>query len=418
MDFRLLPDFLAISGLVGIFISLLRRTHETRMRYWAIGWVLVLTHIVAEFIALNIRSGSDAVYAASAVALLLASVGFIWAARTPHRERTRALVFMGLAEIPDVIFIFCLYGGVAANGVYLGLIAAGALATLLTLGDGMRSDDHRQRAFHAGGIVVAYAIQAILVIRGTSEYAFDWMLCWHYLAVAILFGYGAPRRTPGVTFTTLSFLAWAAVFPVAALLYRFAPSVHVESEVWNLPKFLVASGMILTLLEEQMAKAEQAALHDALTGLPNRRLYALRLQEAIERAASAHRRVALIAFDLDRFKQINDRFGHGAGDEALCTVAQRFSARLRASDTLARTGGDEFVAILCGVYDRAAVDRVVRSLADAMAEPVVIDHQPVTLGVSIGAALYPDDGIDPAELLKLADRRMYEGKRADGPVPA
>ena len=417
MNLYLLPDFLAIGALVSIFLSLLRRTKQTRMRYWVVGWMLILAHIVSEFVALNIRFGSDQVYAVSAVTLLLASVSFVWATNTPHRKSTWALTRMCLAEIPNVAFIFCLYGNMDSDAAYLGLVAAGALGSFLALSTGERRGDQAERALYAGSILAAYAIQAALVVYGTAEYAFDWMLCWHYLAVAVLFWKSAARRTPGAIFTTLSFVAWAAVFPTAALLYRFAPSIHVESEVWNLPKFLVASGMILTLLEEQMAQAELAALHDALTGLPNRRLYDQRLREALQQAAHTHKRVALVAFDLDRFKQINDRFGHFAGDEALRTVAQRFVSRIRASDTLARLGGDEFVAILSDLPDHAAVARIIRSFEEALAEPVMIDDQPVELGVSIGVAIYPEDTTDITEMQKLADQRMYAGKRADLSAP-
>ncbi len=413
-----LPDFLAIGALVAIFISLLRRTQQTRMRYWVVGWALVLAHIAAEFVALNIGAGSDTVSALSAVTLLLASAAFIWAAQTPQRNRTRTLVRTGLAELPNVAFIFCLYGNVQSGAVYLGLVTVGALGALLAINAGTRGGDRVSRRLYAGGITAAYAIQAALVLRGDIEFAFDWMLCWHYLAVAILFWTGSARRSPGVVFTTASFLAWAAVFPAAAVLQHFAPAVHVESEVWNLPKFLVASGMILTLLEEQMAKVEQAALHDALTGLPNRRLYAVRVREAVAQAAQRHRRVALVTLDLDRFKQINDRFGHYAGDEALRTVAARFAGCLRASDTLARIGGDEFMAILDDLGDPAAAKRIVHAFEQALVEPLLIDQQPVRLGVSIGVAIYPDDATDIDAMQRLADRRMYGGKQAERPASA
>ncbi len=417
MNFYLLPDFLAIGALVSIFLSLLRRTKQTRMHYWVVGWMLILAHIVAEFVALNVRFGSEQIDAAATVMLLLASVSFIWAANTPHRKSTWALARMCLAEIPNVAFIFCYYGNVDSGAVYLGLIATGAFGSVLALRTGERKGDQTDQVLYAGGILAAYAIQAALVVYGTAEYALDWMLCWHYLAIAVLFWRSAARRSPGVLFTTLSFVAWASVFPIAALLYRFAPSIHVQSEVWNLPKFLVASGMILTLLEEQMAQAELAALHDDLTGLPNRRLYDLRLREALQQAAHTHKQVALVAFDLDRFKQINDRFGHFAGDEALRTVAQRFAGRMRASDTLARLGGDEFVAILSDLSNHAAVARIIRSFEEALAEPIMIDNQPVELSVSIGVAIYPEDTTDIAEMQKLADRRMYIGKCADRPAP-
>ena len=126
------------------------------------------------------------------------------------------------------------------------------------------------------------------------------------------------------------------------------PNVVVESEVWNLPKYVVALGMILLLLEEQIEHNKHLALHDVLTGLPNRRLFQDRLANTLERARRTGTQAALLVLDLDRFKQVNDTLGHHVGDLLLQNVAKVFSGRIRRSDTVARTGGDEFSVILEG----------------------------------------------------------------------
>ncbi len=419
MKLSLLPDFLAIGGLVVIFMSLLRRTHQTRMRYWFVGWALILAHIVFEFLAINIQRGSDPIYAASTAMLLLASVAFIWAAQGSQLASSRDLGRMTLAEAPNLAFVFCLYGGIEATSVYAGLIAAGALWSAWSawaFNAGGRASDRSGRTTRLLGIVAVYAIQAAILVYGSSEDAMDWMLCWHYLAVALFFWMGSPRASTGVVFTTASFIAWALVFPIAALLYHLAPAVHIENEVWNLPKFLVATGMILTLLEEQMYKAELAAMHDALTGLPNRRLFDERLRQAFEQAQRSHKKVALVVIDLDHFKQTNDSLGHQAGDDLLRAVAACFARSMRASDTLARIGGDEFVAILGDLPSRAAAERVLDALQHSLRQPLVIQNQSVTVSASMGMSLFPDDCSDPVQLLATADQRMYAAKLARRPA--
>ena len=126
------------------------------------------------------------------------------------------------------------------------------------------------------------------------ELALIWMLFWHYLLVAWFFWRGASRTTLGVLFTTASFVAWASVFPVAYVVNRWLPGLHIPNESWNLPKFLVATGMIFTVLEEQLGEAKHDAMHDALTGLPNRRLFARRLDAALVRARERRGRVAVL----------------------------------------------------------------------------------------------------------------------------
>ncbi|EQD64130.1 diguanylate cyclase/phosphodiesterase with PAS/PAC sensor(s) [mine drainage metagenome] len=415
MSLYLLPDFLAIGGLFAIFVSLLRRTRQTRMRSWALGWALLLTHILAEFIAVNIHTASDAAYAVASITLLLASVAFIWAALEAPLQRWRFLARLAAVELPNVVFIVLLFSNAGTPAAYVTLSIAGALGSLLLVRAGARISDRKERWVFVLGILFAYSAQAALSAYGHPDYAFDWMLCWHYLAVATLFWRSARHVTPGTVFTTLSFVAWASVFPVAELLHVLAPSVHVESEVWNLPKYLVATGMILTLLEEQMTVAEEAAQHDDLTGLPNRRLFDRRLLQAFALADRSGGRMALLAIDLDRFKQINDRYGHPAGDEVLMTLARRLSERLRKGDTLARVGGDEFIAILPEVPDRAAADVVAGALTAALQIPVDLPDARVMVGVSIGVTVYPDDAQDANGLMALADRRMYASKGMEAP---
>jgi diguanylate cyclase (GGDEF)-like protein len=197
---------------------------------------------------------------------------------------------------------------------------------------------------------------------------------------------------------------------IGPFLDTFYPSIHVESEVWNLPKYVVAVGMILGLLEDQLEHNKFLALHDELTGLPNRRLFQDRLTVALERARRAGTKVAVLVVDLDRFKQVNDALGHHVGDLLLCRVGGIFTARIRNSDTVARTGGDEFSVILEDATDRESADQVAHSLLQNLNAPLQLEAHTVWVGASIGVAVFPDDASDMESLCIAADLRMYTEK--------
>ncbi len=164
-------------------------------------------------------------------------------------------------------------------------------------------------------------------------------------------------------------------------------------------------------------RAEEAlrhqALHDALTGLPNRTLLHDRLGHALQAATRDATPLALFLLDLDRFKEINDTLGHGAGDALLRHVAAHISGALRASDTIARLGGDEFAVLLPGA-DAARAAHTARKLLSILTAPVEIEGQCFAAAASIGIALHPDHGADAATLLRYADIAMYAAKRAGG----
>jgi diguanylate cyclase (GGDEF)-like protein len=171
--------------------------------------------------------------------------------------------------------------------------------------------------------------------------------------------------------------------------------------------------MILLLLEEQIEHNKHLALHDVLTGLPNRRLFQDRLANSLERARRTGTQAALLVLDLDRFKQVNDTMGHHMGDLVLQRVATVFSARIRKSDTVARTGGDEFSVILEGPTNSDEAHYVGRSLQDLLEDPLTIEDRTVKIGASFGFAIFPDDAADMDALCNIADLRMYENKRTE-----
>jgi diguanylate cyclase (GGDEF)-like protein/PAS domain S-box-containing protein len=164
----------------------------------------------------------------------------------------------------------------------------------------------------------------------------------------------------------------------------------------------------VTPRKQAEARIEYLATRDALTGLPNRVLLADRGGQAILQAARARAQLALLAIDLDRFKLVNDSFGHQAADGLLRAVAERLEP-LAGGDTLARTGGDEYVLIKSIRSAEDAASHAQRIL-DALARPFTLEGRSVSVGASIGIAIYPNDGRDLPELLKCADAAMYHAK--------
>ncbi|TMI45976.1 MAG: diguanylate cyclase [Betaproteobacteria bacterium] len=153
------------------------------------------------------------------------------------------------------------------------------------------------------------------------------------------------------------------------------------------------------------------AYHDSLTGLPNRRLLDDRLKQAVHLAQRRDRKVAAMLIDLDNFKQVNDSFGHRAGDAVLKEVAQRLAACVRRADTLARHGGDEFVVVISEVNAEADCQIVADKILHALAAEFHVDGRALALGASIGVSLYPTDAGDGDALLRNADAAMYRAKQ-------
>jgi len=158
------------------------------------------------------------------------------------------------------------------------------------------------------------------------------------------------------------------------------------------------------------AELAHQALHDSLTGLANRQLFMDRLEQALARLTRRHSQVAVIFIDLDRLKSVNDSLGHPAGDEVLIRAAQRMQRVLRPTDTLARFGGDEFVAVCEEVSSDIEAERIARRLAAVLARPLLVEERELIITASIGIALTIDPYTDPAGLVRDADAAMYRAK--------
>jgi len=174
-----------------------------------------------------------------------------------------------------------------------------------------------------------------------------------------------------------------------------------------------ATVMILRDLSDRKhseARISHLAHHDVLTDLPSRSLLLDNLQKALKLAAMAGWGAAVLYLDLDRFKPVNDLLGHAAGDEVLVEVAQRLRAQTRNGDAVARLGGDEFVMVIGNAKSAEDIQILADRLIRSIERPYKLDDRDVRIGVSIGAALYPQDGQDPESLLRAADMAMYRAK--------
>jgi diguanylate cyclase (GGDEF)-like protein/PAS domain S-box-containing protein len=159
-------------------------------------------------------------------------------------------------------------------------------------------------------------------------------------------------------------------------------------------------------------KLKRIAHYDLLTNLPNRVLLADRLSQAMVQCQRRNKSLAVAYLDLDGFKAVNDTYGHDVGDKLLTTVSQRMKEALREGDTLARIGGDEFIAVLVDLDNTGDKNPVLKRLLKATAEPVAVGDAAMKVSVSIGVTLYPQDGVDADQLIRHADQAMYVAKQA------
>jgi diguanylate cyclase (GGDEF)-like protein len=191
---------------------------------------------------------------------------------------------------------------------------------------------------------------------------------------------------------------------------------HIEPQTDANGTVVGAAGVSIdiTELKSTQRQLSEAAHADRLTGLPNRFSLEQRLVDAVTAAQSDGRRFAILYLDLDRFKAINDTMGHRAGDDVLRVVAERLQGCVRGADYIARAGGDEFVILTPGSANPNDIQRLSDRLIDALAAPIQLAERAVCVGASIGAAIFPDHGLDAEAIVARADTAMHHAKVAGG----
>jgi len=411
MDWSKIPDVLAIAALSCAFFSISRRNRTTQQILWLTGWIMIVIHFLAFVFARLDGPAGLAGLIVGLDTLIAAGVFFMWATVPDEsgiscrRMATVTLVSMSLytamaclPSVPGWAFDACAV-----------FVALGPLAVAIRY---LRYQHHLR--WLTVGLQFALGAELLVLRRqmdGNTDLCVDAILFSVYLGCCLYFWYTHRTGTTGASITIFGFLAWSLVFVVAPLQQHFFPAAKLENEVWNLPKYVVAIGMLLLLLEKQIERSQYLALHDDLTALANRRLFQDRLLSAMERAKRCGTSVALLQVDLDRFKEVNDTFGHHVGDLLLQHVGLLLTRRVRRSDTVARTGGDEFSIILEEPSRREDAEMVAEAVIKFLSEPVELAGKTVKIGASIGIAVYPEDAENTDSLCVEADVRMYQAKQ-------
>lgn len=193
---------------------------------------------------------------------------------------------------------------------------------------------------------------------------------------------------------------------------EMAERVVIESELAETKSDLAEVREDLSKAQVRTEDAEQSALRDALTGLPNRVLFEQGLDSGLSQAKRHGWGLAILFVDIDEFKSINDAYGHDLGDQVLLVVADRLKTFVRDEDIVSRWGGDEFVCLCLEVKQDADVTRLAEKMVARIAEPCELDGKTFSIRASIGVAIYPADGETADTLFKNADAAMYEAKAA------
>ncbi len=270
------------------------------------------------------------------------------------------------------------------------LLGLGVTAILLVVPEGAVD------RYYVGYLLIIIGAYTVLGLRFMNATLVSLLLLASYLAVEF-------QEAGGITGHALNNIA----FLVSAFIIS-AVGGYIYERQRRLAHYR------LRVIEFDRARSTHRALHDPLTGLPNRRLLMERLAQAVARDRRYSTVAALLFIDLDAFKTINDTHGHVFGDKLLRCVAERLLKEVRDTDTVARLGGDEFVVLLEDLADPAMAMELAERMLQRFAEPCAIDGVPAPVALSIGCALHPRDGRTSHELLQAADKAMYRMKQDRG----
>ena len=412
MDWSKLPDLAAVAVLTCAFASVARRGQTTASRHWLTGWVLIALHFGAFVFLPAPGIWGTLALDIGLVSLTSAGVLFMWASVPYRTERSSRLTLISVLSTNALYIVLISFDQPPTWALNSAAILFGAAPMTIALA-ARRDFTHLLRWLLVG----IYSVLAVFLLTVQNRPGSGPILASNAVLFTVYFGcclhvwYSyRGRGSAGSLITIAGFLGWSAVFILSPLAAVFVPHASIESEVWNLPKYVVAVGMILLLLEDQIEHNKYLALHDELTGLPNRRLFLDRLAISLERARRMESKAALLVIDLNQFKQVNDTLGHHAGDILLKEVSTIFQSRVRRSDTVARTGGDEFSLILEEPTNRSNAKSVAKSLMERLDQPLQVGDHTLKVGASIGVAVFPDDANDLEGLCIAADLRMYDNK--------
>ncbi len=415
MSLLSLPDIAGMLVLMSVLGWFRNRHRDERVDIW----LLALTFILVEMIAASIIHGAGWVPALTRVvslnAYLLAAVTFGWAARRDLLPGTSHLPQFLLPAAP-LLLLTTMFGLEPELNATVGRIFVLVIVSSVVLGlvyllfvmPARRKLRSRLVLIH----VTMWLPMLYFATAGKMREAVYWGLACLYLLVAFSFRRGARATTIGPWVIMVSFIIWAMCFLSYPLVQGHSLGEGVIEQIWNIQKFFVVIGMLLVLLEDETQRRRDEALHDSLTGLPNRRLFEDRLMLALERARRTGLSAALFAIDLNGFKAVNDTLGHQAGDLLLKQVAERLRSNVRSADTVARVGGDEFIVLVNDLAQPDNCEKIAEALRSAIEAITVPGTKTLAIGGSVGYASFPEDAMEASTLSEIADLRMYEEKKA------
>ncbi len=413
MDLSRLPDIFALAVFIAGFRPLARRV-GAHANLWFLGWGFLLLNHLALLIQFENATAREVAEVIAMWALDLCALTFLIVAANVPVKRIRWWLVSAIG-VPVLLqaAVYLLHNKSSA----LEYLAVGLF--LLPLVQVLLDKQQRSRPLILLGLAFALfaCCMAPIATRNPGAAAYG-SLSLLFLSAAYFYLISAERYTRGVIAAVTGLAIWGLMFPVVAACTRYLPGITVHRGLTELPQYLVVAGIILTLLEEHVTRTERMAMHDPLTDLPNRRMFEERLIETMEEARLSRTTVACLVIDVDNFKTINDTLGHTAGDQLLRALAVRLSWHMSPRDILARTGGDEFTALLAGVSDEHHLRFIAGAMMSAGSVPIALDGQSVDVRISIGIALSPDDAEDIDGLRRAADAAMYSAKRRGGSLLA
>jgi diguanylate cyclase (GGDEF)-like protein len=402
MNVAFFPDLFSLAILIVILAMVRRRHSDARADAWLLGLSFTLLESVAHTFYATEGVPDKVLHVIVLNCYVMAGLVFNWAAGDQRQARSKRLLYLSLNGLA-LLAVTTIYGlNLRYTAAYIPAVVVGGIIGILS------SALLRRNWYYAALYACGWISVGVLVAQHDYRSAIYWSVGCLYAMAAINFGRRLERRSTGKFAIVVGFSIWALFFFTHPwVMDHYASRADIASHVWNMQKTLISIGMILIMLEEQVTNNEWLALHDELTGLPNRRLFAARLTTAVERAERSGNSLALVVLDLNDFKHINDSLGHVAGDQVLREVSSVLRKSIRTTDTVARLGGDEFIIVVTDMPNANAVERFTDSLRSAIERPIVVHEKPMSVGASFGFAMYPNDAKDATKLLRLADQRMY-----------
>ncbi len=400
MNYAFVPDLSALAILIVILLILHRRHPQKQVDLWVLALFLTLIEGVAHSFYFHAGVPDKHLHVIVVDCYLLSGLVFTMAAWDGSIEEGRRLAYIAWNGLP-LLAINTLFGlHYRTPGPYLKVVAMGVVVG--TVSSIVLRSSWVRAALHITG----WMAMGVLARGGSYREMVYWSLACVYGITAFNFQRRLPAKSTGKLAIVTGFSIWAMCFLTHPWMAHHEDFVEIASHVWNMQKSLISMGMILVMLEEQVASSRWLALHDELTGLPNRRSFEERLSCALARSRRRKDRLAVLMLDLNGFKGINDTLGHQAGDQVLREVSKNLCEHVSSFDTLARLGGDEFT-LIARIEEPRELDRLLYQVRMAVERPLMVEGRSILVTASIGSAVFPEDALEAIKLLRVADQRMY-----------